>query len=134
MAAVLVVEDEWIIAMTHELALAGAGHEVVTAADGHEALARAAGRRFDLVVTDYMMPRMDGLAFVRELRGLPGYGAVPVILATAVAGPSLPPAGTGLHDAVLAKPFRDEELVRLAGDLLLRSPGQAGGSSGTSAS
>ena len=133
MAAILVAEDEWVIAVTYELALGEAGHEVVAAADGREALARAAERRFDLVMSDYMMPRMDGLTFLRTLRRLPGYAAVPTILATAIPGGYLPPAEAGLYDRVLVKPFRDETLVEAVADLLRRGGAQAP-SSGTSAS
>jgi two-component system chemotaxis response regulator CheY len=123
-ATILVAEDEWVIAVTYELALGEAGHEVVAAADGREALARAAERRFDLVVTDYMMPRLDGLAFLRALRQLPGYEAVPAILATAIPGANLPQAEAGLYDRVLAKPLRDAALVGAVDELLRRGPDQ----------
>ena len=105
MAVVLVAEDEWVIALTYEDALGAAGHEVVSAADGRAALTRAAERRFDLVLTDYMMPRLDGLGFLRELRRLPGYAAVPAILATAIPPANLPPDAEGLYQGVLAKPL-----------------------------
>jgi two-component system, chemotaxis family, chemotaxis protein CheY len=133
-AAVLVAEDEWVIALTYEDALGAAGHEVVSAADGRAALARAAERRFDLVLTDYMMPRLDGLGFLRELRRLPGYAAVPAILATAIPRANLPPEAEGLCQAVLAKPFRDEALVGLVAGLLRGGPGQAPPDSGASSS
>ena len=133
MAAILVVEDEWVIAVTYELALSTAGHEVTAAADGREALTLAAKRRFDLVVTDYMMPRMDGLTFLRELRGVDGYAVTPAILATAIPRTSLPTSDAGLFTRVLAKPFRDEALVATVGDLLRGAEAQPG-SSGSSTS
>jgi two-component system, chemotaxis family, chemotaxis protein CheY len=133
-AAVLVAEDEWVIALTYEDALGAAGHEVVSAADGRAALTRAAERRFDLVLTDYMMPRLDGLGFLRELRRLPGYAAVPAILATAIPPANLPPDAEGLYQAVLAKPFRDEALVGLVAGLLRGGPSQAPPDSGASSS
>jgi two-component system chemotaxis response regulator CheY len=132
-AAILVVEDEWVIAVTYELALSTAGHEVTAAADGREALALAAKRRFDLVVTDYMMPRMDGLTFLRELRRTGGYTDTPAILATAIPRTSLPEPEAGLFTRVLAKPFRDETLVAAVTDLLNAAGGQPG-SSGSSTS
>jgi CheY-like chemotaxis protein len=132
-AAILVVEDEWVIAVTYELALSTAGHEVTAAADGREALTLAAKRRFDLVVTDYMMPRMDGLTFLRELRQTNGYAETPAILATAIPRASLPPAEPGLFQRVLAKPFRDETLVSAVAGLLRDAQDQAG-SSGSSTS
>ena len=133
MAAILVVEDEWVIAVTYELALSTAGYEVTAAADGREALALAAQRRFDLVVTDYMMPRMDGLTFLRELRQVNGYAQTPAILATAIPRTSLPASDAGLFTRVLAKPFRDETLVATVADLLRGADAQPG-SSGSSTS
>lgn len=133
MAAILVVEDEWVIAVTYELALSTAGHEVKAAADGCEALGLATERRFDLVVTDYMMPRMDGLTFLRELRRTNGYAETPAILATAIPRTSLPPAEAGLFTRVLAKPFRDETLIAVVSELLRAGEGHPG-SSGSSTS
>jgi putative two-component system response regulator len=47
-----------------------------------EALAALATSQFDLVLVDYMMPELDGLAFIRRLRDLPGYAEVPVVMIT----------------------------------------------------
>lgn len=133
MAAILIVEDEWVIAVTYELALSTAGHDVTAAADGREALTLAGQRRFDIVVTDYMMPRMDGLTFLRELRRVDGYAETPAILATAIPRTSLPQPDAGLFHRVLAKPFRDETLVSAVTNLLRGANGQPG-SSGSSTS
>jgi CheY-like chemotaxis protein len=86
-----------------------------------------------MVVTDYMMPRMDGLTFLRELRRVDGYAETPAILATAIPRTSLPPPDAGLFHRVLAKPFRDETLVSAVADLLRGANGQPG-SSGSSTS
>jgi two-component system chemotaxis response regulator CheY len=64
------------------IALTGAGYEVEQASDGVEALAIAQKSRFDLVITDVNMPNMDGLALVRELRRLPQYRGVPLLMLT----------------------------------------------------
>jgi CheY-like chemotaxis protein len=85
------------------------------------------------VLTDQMMPRLDGLGFLGELRRLPRYWSVPAILATALPAANLPAHGRGLYQAVLSKPFRDEALLALVAGLL---PGDRShpGSSGITAS
>lgn len=60
---------------------------MVNTSDGNEALARARDLRPDLVVTDVIMPGMDGLALCRALRADGELVAVPVILLTALATP-----------------------------------------------
>jgi two-component system, chemotaxis family, chemotaxis protein CheY len=52
------------------------------AGDGQEGLWKARLTTHDLVITDLHMPRMDGLDFLRQLRKLPGYATVPVLVLT----------------------------------------------------
>ena len=52
------------------------------AADGQEALWKARSTHHDLVITDLYMPTMNGLEFLRQLRALPGYATVPVLVLT----------------------------------------------------
>lgn len=65
---VLVVDDDPISRRTLEQALASSGYDVDTAADGQEALVKARAHRPDVVVTDWQMPRMDGLTLCRILK------------------------------------------------------------------
>ncbi len=68
MSRILVADDEPAIRKVVRDALEREGHEVVGAIDGKEALDRFEDGRFDLVVTDLAMPRVDGLELVKELR------------------------------------------------------------------
>ncbi|MBI4568939.1 MAG: response regulator [Planctomycetes bacterium] len=67
MARLLVVEDD--PAVRHFLHLMGrrAGHEVEVALDGHHGFQQAVTGRYDLVITDLMMPEWDGVTFIRSL-------------------------------------------------------------------
>ncbi|HET7600986.1 MAG TPA: response regulator, partial [Gemmatimonadales bacterium] len=99
--------------------LRGAGWSVETAADGAAALASAAERRPDLVLTDVMMPGLDGFALLRELRSRPGTSGVPVIMLSARAGEESRVEGLDAGaDDYLVKPFTARELVARVGATL----------------
>jgi CheY-like chemotaxis protein len=65
---ILVVEDHAIMREVICEILEDAGHSVLSAGDGHEAMHQLASNRFDLVVTDIVMPEMDGIELIGELR------------------------------------------------------------------
>jgi two-component system, OmpR family, response regulator len=77
---ILLADDEQSIQTLLSFPLRKDGYEVVTAADGREALARFNEGKFDLVVLDVMMPRMDGLEVCRRIRAR---NTVPIIMLTA---------------------------------------------------
>ncbi|GAB3830789.1 hypothetical protein GCM10028821_19680 [Hymenobacter jeollabukensis] len=84
---------------------------VLTADDGEQGLERAIATVPDLVVSDLMMPRLDGLELCRRLRADERTSHVPVILLTARAGDEARLTSFGLGaDEYLTKPFRPEEL------------------------
>lgn len=101
--------------------LLGRDHEVRTAADGLQALARVAQQVPDLVLTDVMMPRMDGFALLRHLRSAPATAALPVVMLSAHAGDEarLQALEAGADD-FMVKPFHARELLaRVSGALKL---------------
>jgi DNA-binding response OmpR family regulator len=79
-ARILLVDDEDSIQTLLTYPLRKEGYEVVSARDGREALDRFAEGRFDLVVLDVMMPRLDGIEVCRRLRSR---SQVPIIMLTA---------------------------------------------------
>ncbi|MEV2240501.1 SpoIIE family protein phosphatase [Micromonospora sp. NPDC049891] len=86
--------------------------EVSTAADGLEALRLATEELFDLVLTDVMMPRLDGLGLVAALRADPRTRYVPIVLLSARAGSAEEVAGLSVGaDDYLTKPFSGQELI-----------------------
>ena len=80
---VLVAEDNPDSAQLLEKILQGAGFSVALAGNGTEALALVATFHPDLIITDYMMPEMDGMALIRELKSNPATEKMPVIMLTA---------------------------------------------------
>ena len=67
-ARILVVDDSSLVRLYYRSALEKAGFEVEQAINGIEAMERVLSQRFDLVIVDVNMPRMDGFTFLRSLR------------------------------------------------------------------
>ena len=80
---ILVVDDDAAIAVMLSRYLVKQGFEVVTAGDAQEALDIAGREPLGAVITDLMMPHMDGRELVRRLRALPALRDLPIIMITA---------------------------------------------------
>jgi CheY-like chemotaxis protein len=109
---ILIVEDDLDLLKMLVRMLEPIG-DVVTATNGADALERIlAGMRPDLIVTDVMMPRMDGLELARRLRNEPKTAKTPVIMLTAKNAPLdvIKGINAGAR-SYLTKPFKHEELV-----------------------
>lgn len=81
--SVLVVDDDDDKRLLLKVALEMAGYEVVTARDGAEGLVAVESFQPDLIITDVMMPRMDGYEFARRVRANPMTRFIPIIIQTA---------------------------------------------------
>src|SRR5512138_760880 len=121
---VLVADDDaWILRMVATV-LEKRGYSVETASDGEDALARALARAPDLLITDVMMPRMDGWTLVKALRARPELAALPVIFLTALSSDDDRIRGFRLGaDDYVPKPFRFEELDLRVARILRRTHG-----------
>ena len=100
----------------HLRQILGSRWDTVSYGDGDRALTALPADRPDLVITDVMMPALDGFGFVRAIRADPALANTPVIMLSARAGPEA--AGVGLDagaDDYLAKPFSSGELIDRAG-------------------
>ena len=109
---VLVVDDDPVIVRLLEVNFEMEGFAVRTAADGLEGLESAKARPPDVIVSDVMMPRMDGLQLVNELKADPATASIPVILLSAKAQADDVRAGieAGADDYV-TKPFEPLDLL-----------------------
>lgn len=84
---VLVVEDDPELREMLLYALRNRGYQVQEAGDGLQALHRLQHGSFDVVVTDFQMPRLDGLALLREVRAMPS--PPPVVILTGLVEPPM---------------------------------------------
>lgn len=81
---VLVVDDFESNTFVTALTLENAGYGVSKASTGKDALELLRNEKFDLVVTDYNMPGMNGMELVKELRKMPGYAKIPVLVLSTI--------------------------------------------------
>ncbi|MFJ7152494.1 SpoIIE family protein phosphatase [Streptomyces sp. NPDC100445] len=111
-ARVLVADDNTDMREYLARILTGAGYEVTTVTDGLEALHSVRRETFDIIVSDVMMPRLDGLELVARLRGDTRTASVPVLLLSAKAGQEASIEGLQAGaDDYLVKPFAAAELL-----------------------
>lgn len=109
---VLVVDDNADM-RAHLRRVLGGRFDVITAVDGRQALRLAREQRPGVLVTDVMMPGLDGLGLVAAIRADPELAALPVIVLSARAG--IEAAGEGLDagaDDYVVKPFSSADLIR----------------------
>lgn len=109
---VLVVEDSRTQAESLRDDLEGAGFGVDVAGDGVEALARLRDQHFDVVVSDIVMPGMDGYDLCRRLKEDPGSRDIPVVLLTSLSDPLdvVHALETGA-DNFIRKPYESDQLI-----------------------
>ncbi len=116
MAVVLVVDDEFGIVKLLEEVLTDEGHRVVIATNGRQALERAAREKPALVVTDFMMPVMDGAALVKAMRADPHLADVPVLIMSSMPEATVAERSPG-YAAFIRKPFNIFALVDIIAGL-----------------
>jgi CheY-like chemotaxis protein len=115
---ILVVDDARNVAQTIKELLVHFGHQVDTSHDGDEALHRLAAGHYDLVITDYAMPKMNGIELARIIKQRKSRQQVLLVsgflfsISASYAAP-LP------VDSILAKPFSLKQLQEAVETLLL---------------
>ena len=117
---ILIADDDQGSRRVVRFNLEQAGFVVTAACDGHDAWDCAQTGAFDLILTDYQMPNMNGADLCRQLRREPRYAQTPIVLVTA--------HGIDLHlvrlreelnlAAIVEKPFNPVELVSTIQELL----------------
>ncbi|WP_455923370.1 response regulator [Pseudomonas putida] len=117
MSTILIVDDEFMIANILELAFEDEGYEVVKAANGRKGLEVLERERPALVITDFMMPVMDGLEMARKIREHPLHKDLPILLMSGAQG-SIGRATPALFAAVFDKPFKIDDVVAKVRELI----------------
>lgn len=111
MISVLVVDDDPIIVKLLSMNLESHGYSVLTARNGKEGLEKALGETPDIILLDIMMPVMDGLEMLAELRKT---SEIPVIIISAFGSPEKVETARKLGiECFLNKPFEVTVLVEM---------------------
>jgi CheY-like chemotaxis protein len=126
---ILIVDDNDLGLMARKSVLKELGHEIVTLSTPQDALVMCAKQKFDLIVTDFKMPQMNGVEFIRQLRSQ--NLMVPVILISGFTDTlGLSEENTGA-DAVIQKSSNEvSHLIRSVNRLLRKPPKKPASSEG----
>jgi two-component system chemotaxis response regulator CheY len=109
---VMTVDDSASLRQMIAIVLRGGGYDVVEAVDGVDALTKLLGLEPDLILTDVNMPNMDGLEFTRQLRAMPQYKFVPIVLLTTESNADKKAQGKAAGaTAWIVKPFDPDQLL-----------------------
>jgi two-component system, chemotaxis family, chemotaxis protein CheY len=96
-----------------------AGYEVVEAVDGKDALDKLKDASVNMLLTDLNMPNMDGLELIREVRKLPDFKFMPIIMLTTESETSKKQAGKAAGaTGWIVKPFKPEQLAAVVKKVL----------------
>ena len=125
-ASILIIDDDAAVSRTLSLILTRAGHRVTTVTSGRKGLELLSQDGFDLVLTDIIMPELDGIEAIRRIRNdHPGLRII------AMSGGGQIDKADFLHmaealgaDRVLEKPVRSERLLELVGSVMATPPRQ----------
>jgi len=117
-STILLAEDDAAVRRYLEVILRRAGYTVICAANGLEAIKVALSSKVDAVVTDAMMPHLNGHELCRYLRARPELAHVPVLLLSGLEPNAAAPANSAYADAHLTKPVRPEDFTECLARLL----------------
>jgi len=118
---ILVVDDDALVIRLVETTLSRGGYEVLVARDGREGLDSAMGEHPDLIVTDIMMPVMDGFEFTRRIRAESTIKTTPIIMLSAKSEDEDIIKGLEIGaDEYVTKPFSPRDLLARIGSMLER--------------
>ena len=109
--SVLIVEDEYGLAELLRDMLTEFGYDVSLAINGRLALEILREREIHVVLTDTMMPVMDGPELARAMRADERHRRIPIVMMTSLA--AAVPSTPGLYEAVLGKPFTPAALLKV---------------------
>ncbi|MDQ2825574.1 MAG: response regulator [Actinomycetota bacterium] len=120
---VLVIDDDPVILELLRVNFEIEGFDVICAKDGEEGLRRARSERPDVVISDIMMPKRDGLQVLSDLKADPSTEHLPVILLSAKAQRSEVQHGLDMGaDDYITKPFDPLELIDRLNAVMTKTP------------
>ena len=112
MKRILVVDDDFAVLEITKVVLEHEGFSVSTASNGEDALAMAMSEPPDVVVTDFMMPLMNGAELARQMRASPSLAPIPIVMVSATSAAEVGSID-GLRISFLPKPVTIDGLLQV---------------------
>jgi len=110
----LVVDDSASMRQLVTFTLKDAGHDVIAATNGKEAIGKMTGQTIDMVVTDLNMPEMDGIELIKQIRSMPNYKFLPIVMLTTESQEEKKAQGRAVGaSGWIVKPFKPEQLMEV---------------------
>ena len=112
---ILIVDDSAAMRQLVSFAAKGAGYDVMAADGGKDALRKLEGvQQIDMVITDVNMPEMDGIEFIKQLRGMVNYRFTPIVMLTTESQEDKKREGKAAGaSGWIVKPFKPEQLIEV---------------------
>jgi len=116
---ILSVDDSASVRQMVTFALETAGYQTAQAADGKEALTFLKGSPVDMIITDLNMPNLNGIELIKQVRALPGFKFVPIVLLTTESEDAKKAEGKAAGaTGWIVKPFNQDQLLAVVKKLL----------------
>jgi len=115
----MVVDDSSTMRKIVGVALKSIGHDFIEAENGQDALGKLENNKIDFFIVDLNMPVMNGIEFIKNLRGRTEYYKIPAVMLTTESGDDVMAQGKAAGaTAWMVKPFEKEDLVALIDQIL----------------
>jgi len=114
MARIMIVDDSEMLRVEIKDLLEGMGHDVIEGNDGIDGVRQAeTAGPFDMIISDYNMPGLDGLSMLKKIRKVEGYEKTPVAMLTTESSPELRTLGKSLGVVVWCiKPIDNDQFQK----------------------
>ena len=111
---ILAVDDSASIRQMVSFTLKSAGYQIIEAVDGQDGLNKAKTQSFSLILTDQNMPNMDGISMIKQIRMIPAYKMVPILMLTTESSDAMKSQGKAAGaTGWLVKPFDPQKLLEV---------------------
>jgi two-component system chemotaxis response regulator CheY len=111
---IMLVDDSASLRQVASIVLNGAGYDLIEACDGNDALFKLKNQHVHLIISDVNMPNMDGIAFMKAVKGLPDHRFTPIIMLTTSSENAMrQEAREAGVKAWMMKPFDKDKLLEM---------------------
>jgi two-component system, chemotaxis family, chemotaxis protein CheY len=117
---IMIVDDSASLRQVVGISLRAAGYDVLEGCDGADALKKLTGQKIHLIISDVNMPNMDGISFVKAVKGLAAYKFTPIVMLTTESQDDKKREGQAAGaKAWMVKPFNPPQLLSVVQKLVM---------------